>query len=577
MKEKIISNTSKFVFDKIVNYVEPKIRQTFENRVIEYTTSNAKSFSYIKTILHKDSVNLSLIYHPLKIYHKNNDQKSEINNFKNFINKHNKVSLIASGGSGKTTFIKHFYIECVTENYKIPVLFNFRDFNQFNIKGSIKDKNISENYIFRAFTKHLIFNKVGIDSATLEKFFDSGEFIFFLDGYDELDNEIKNIITKDFRDFVNRFGNNKFIITTRPYTSANYLEDFDNIYLSGLDNSDEIKSFIKKQLYNNQEFANVIIKTLESKSSTKYSEILSNPLFLILFINSFESYPKIPPKKTQFYWQVFDALFEKHETFSKTGYRRPKLSKIDRETFEKVLNMFSYMSYFQEIFSFTEFQFESIIRAVRAHYRLKLNAVDFLTDLKISVSILVEDGNILSFIHRSIQEYFAARFLNELSENDKADFLVRLAKTQNKSKNGHTFLIELISELHPYEFKKYYIRNHIEEFYNNKEYYLTEHTTIKGYDKVFDSFENFKLILSYSPEFKKIFNNFMKSHNFMNENINIIISANTKKKLKLAQEILTLYENKNKFYIEMSKFIKAIDDSNKPLIDFAFKTFNTNY
>jgi len=300
MRDKLTEQSIQFSFIKIANFLEPRIRQPLENKILEYITSTASHFSLIKTILHKDNVNLSQIYLPLKIKHRNNDNVTLISNFKEFLEKHRNISLIASGGSGKTTFIRNFYIECVKEGYKIPIIFNFRDFNQFPISKLIKDKNISENYIFIAFTQHLIFNKIGIDSATVERMFDSGEFIFFLDGYDELDNNIKTSITKDFQDFVVRFNQNKFIITSRPYTSANYLENFDNVYLSGLEDFEEIENFIYKQLYNNSDFAKSIITTLKQKSSNKYLEVLSNPLFLILFINSFESYPKIPPKKLYF-------------------------------------------------------------------------------------------------------------------------------------------------------------------------------------------------------------------------------------------------------------------------------------
>lgn len=577
MKDHISKEVSKYSISKFFEFLEPVIRQTVENKIIEYITSNVSSFSLIKTILHKDNVNLSQVYFPLKLRFKNNDGNIIIENFKEFLIKHKNISLIASGGAGKTTFIKNFYIQCVKEGFKIPVIFNFRDFNQFEVRKVIKDKNISENYVFIAFTQHLIFNKVGISANSIEKMFDSGEFVFFLDGYDELDTEIKSIITKDFQDFVNRFNNNRFIITTRPFTSANYLDNFDNLYLSGLEDFEDIKSFIYKQLYNNTGFAESIVNTLEQRSNRKYLEILNNPLFLILFINSFESYPSLPPKKTQFYWQVFDALYEKHETFSKIGYRRPKLSNLDRDQFEKVLNTFSFITYFEELFSFTELQYETIILQVRDSYKYRLNPTKFLEDLKISISLMIEDGKYLLFIHRSIQEYFAARYIGVLSEQDKAEFFQNLAKDQISKKGNHTFLIELLSELYPYEFKKYYIEAHIEMFYESKEYFLTKHENIKGYDKVFDSFENFKMILSFSKEFQKIYSDFIRNNHFIGENINIIIASKNKKQLKLAEEIIILHDNKNLFYKKIQSFLKTLNDSNKPILRFAFRKHQNNH
>ncbi|MXS69745.1 hypothetical protein GSF70_00775 [Flavobacteriaceae bacterium W22] len=567
MEEKLIIESSKLLLEKISKFAGPKISQFSNNKILEYLVENAKNFSTVRTILHKDSVNLSDIYFPLDFTFRN----SIIHDFNSFIIDRNKISIVATGGAGKTTFIKHFYIECVIKNYKIPIIFNFRDFNNYEIKKVVKDKKIIENYVFIAFTEHLIFNKVGIDENIIEKMFDSGEFIFFLDGYDELDVNKKSVITKDFMDFVAKFNKNKFVISTRPYTSATQLDGFDNIYLNGLADLDQIEVFVRKQLFDNQNFADEIIKTLNNKTSLKYIELLSNPLFLILFINSFESYPKIPPKKTQFYWQVFDALFEKHETFSKRGYRRPKLSKLDRENFEYVLSSFCLASYFQNLFSFTALEFEHILKDVSNNIDKKINISNFLEDLKVSISILVEDGNILSFIHRSIQEYFVARHLSNLSEAEKDSFFNILAEKQNERNGQHTFLIELISELYPYEFKKYYIKHHIIEFYHNKNYYLKQHKLQRDYEKVYSDFENFKLILSYSNDFTKPFQDFIKNNNVKNSNINLLIAAKTKKQTKIAQEILILAENKRSFFLIIDDYITKLDNSNKPLIDYAFK------
>lgn len=567
MEEKLIIESTKVLLSKISSYIEPKFKQFKDNKILEYIVETAKNFSTVRTILHKDNVNLSEIYLPLDFTYKN----SIINDFKGFIGENNKVSIIANGGSGKTTFIKHFYIQCVLDNYKIPIIFNFRDFNNFEIKKTVKDKKITENYVFIAFTEHLIFNKIGFDDKIAEKMFDSGEFIFFLDGYDELDTNKKAVITKDFTDFVSRFNKNKFIISTRPYTSATHLDGFENIHLNGLTDLSQIEIFVKKQLLDNEEFSTEIIKTLKTRNSSKYIELLSNPLFLILFINSFESYPKIPPKKTQFYYHVFDALFEKHETFSKRGYRRPKLSNLDRESFEFVLSSFCLASYFQNMFNFTQLEFENILKEISKGLDKKINVTNYLEDLKVSISILVEDGNILSFIHRSIQEYFVVRHLSNLSELDKNNFFKILAKKQNERNGQHTFLIELISELYPYEFKKYYIKHHIKEFYNSKSYYLQEQQLRNKYENLYADFENFKLILSYTNEFVKPYKDFIQNHHFSNNNINILIGSKTQKQKKIAEEILILSENKNEFFQVIDEFIDKLDNSNKPLIEYAFK------
>ncbi len=564
--EEYFKNSTKLI-SGIGNYIKPYLEQISENRIIEHIVDNAVNFSLLKTILHKDNVKLKDIYLPLDLMHKN----SKIDDFREFLESNNKVTIIATGGAGKTTFIKHFYIECVAEEFKIPIIFNFRDFNNIEIRKKSVKRKITDNYVFIEFVNALLFNKVGVKEKSIQEMFESGKFIFFLDGFDELNSNKKSVIIKDFLDFIKRFNNNKFVITTRPYTSATLFDGFENITLNGLANFEQIENFIKKQLFNNEEYANDIIKVIRNKKNEKYLELLSNPLFLILFINSFESYPKIPPKKTQFYWQVFDALFEKHENFSKRGYQRPKLSKLSKEDFEYILSSFSLLSYFNNLFNFNYSQFEEILREIIKDSKFNFNISNFLEDLKITIPLIVEDGNNLSFIHRSIQEYFTAKYLSMLNEYEKKDFLKELASKQNKRNNQHTFLIELISELYPYEFKKYYIKFHIEEFYTSKNYYLNKHKKQSDYLKLYSEFDNFKEILSFSSEFIKMYNNFISINNFRNNNINILIEAKTNKNKKLAQEILILNENRNEFFELIDNFINQLDNTNKKLIDIAFK------
>lgn len=577
MPEKTSFEIAKYSLEKLNQYLGPKFNQIIGNRIIEYIAENAKKFSYIKTILHKENVLLKNIYFSLKMKNASNKNlEIEASNFDKFLDTHNKVTIIASGGSGKTTFIRKFYIECVIKSYKIPILFNFRDFNDIEISKKSKKKKISENNIFIAFTDHLIFNKIGSNIQILEKMFDSGEFVIFLDGYDELDNEIKNIITKDFADFITRFPTNKYVLTTRPFTTATNLEDFTNIYLSGLEEFDEVELFIKKQLFDNEELATAIVETLKLEVNERYLDILSNPLFLILFMNSYESYPKIPPKKSQFYWQVFDALFEKHETFSKSGYRRPKLSNIEREKFEFVLSSFSFISYFQNLFNFTHLQFETIIRDVIKNYKISLNPEFFLEDLKVALSLVIEDGNLLSFIHRSIQEYFAARYLHNLSEEDKKKFLIKIANKQCLE-GSHSFLLELISELYPYAFKKFYVKEHIDQFFKHNNSKFNNNLSLKKLEgrlqDVIDIFKNFKKILFYSEELVVIYNQFIRENSFNStDDINLIITAKNVEDGQIATEILILQDNRIKFFDAIDNFIISIDNSNMPLINFAFKS-----
>ena len=569
MEEKHIAQGAQYILNSLKDYLVPEIQQLVSSRILELITANAGSFGSTKTILHRETVALEDIYYPLPLIHKTYDKAKKVDNFIQFTEQNKRISIIASGGSGKTTFLKYFYIECVKKQYKIPIIINFRDFNNVNVSKQSNDKNITENHVYISINQYLLFNKVSSNVDILEKMLNSGKFIFIMDGYDELDERIKTVITRDFVEFTRRFTKNVYIISTRPYTYAQSLEGFENIYLKGLESSEDIAGFIHKQLYNNTKQAEKVVETLLKSEGSKYLELVSNPLFLILFLNSFESYPKIPPKKTTFYFQVFNALYERHEFVSKMGFTRNKLSKLGRDDFERLIAAFSFDTYFQGNYSFTEDFFRTRLSEVIGIEKLRVSSSKFLEDLKVTVPIIIEDGIYLMFIHRSIQEYFCCRFLTTFSEKGKNDFLKMVAKDQNGKRNDHTFLLELISEMYPYEFKKFYIRHHIEEFYENRSHYFQEYDSIEGYEGVFNSFENFRLILSYSKEFEKEYLTFIKDNSFINENINIFIAAKTQKQNRLANEILVLFENKKKFYDLIKIYVGGVDQKSNDYLRIA--------
>ena len=56
----------------------------------------------------------------------------------------------------------------------------------------------------------------------------SGDFIFFLDGYDEIISTKKQQITKDIDDLVKRYNRNNYMLTSRPFTDIEMLPLFYN-------------------------------------------------------------------------------------------------------------------------------------------------------------------------------------------------------------------------------------------------------------------------------------------------------------------------------------------------------------
>ena len=90
------------------------------------------------------------------------------------------------------------------------------------------------------------FHELGKSDRIIERLLESGKFLFFLDGYDEVSSSIKEKLTKDIDEFVKRFNDNYYLLTSRPFADIELLPLFHNYKIADL-SDDEIVKFINKQ------------------------------------------------------------------------------------------------------------------------------------------------------------------------------------------------------------------------------------------------------------------------------------------------------------------------------------------
>ena len=117
---------------------------------------------------------------------------------------------------GKSTLIKHLFLSSIIEKFAIPILIELRYLNDF--LTSIED-----------FIKENIFeNKLSHSNGILNRLLKKGKFVFFLDGFDEIESNIKSQTIKELNTFINKYGKNKFVLTSRPFTNIEFLPLFHN-------------------------------------------------------------------------------------------------------------------------------------------------------------------------------------------------------------------------------------------------------------------------------------------------------------------------------------------------------------
>lgn len=398
----------------------------FEFGLEQYLYSQLKKYYYTNTFLHRgEQVKFYDIYHPIKATYK--ELITDFEDIESIFENYSKIIISGSAGSGKTTLIKHLFLQSIKNRVRIPILIELRHLNDYD--GSIE----------KLITDKILNNSIKPNATILKRALRSGKFIFLLDGYDEIFSNKKNEINRHLEEFIDQYSKNIFFISTRPGSGIEVFSRFNTFKVNKLDD-DDVVSFVDKVVQNeerNKRIKDVIVLP----DNNSYLEFLRNPLLLSMFILSFENHPEIPQKKNAFYRNVFDTLYSKHDGITKNSFPREKLTKLQREDFETILSRFAFVSSVQGDYMFTEELLVDIIEKIKKNFDKDFDTKDLIYDLYTTISILVLDGFEYYFPHRSMQEYFTALFISKLPPNKKADAYKKLFNVLKESTNDKSFTL----------------------------------------------------------------------------------------------------------------------------------------
>lgn len=445
---KTLIDESKLVFDELYDTSYDKIKQFIGRDIKNYLTKQKDKYSHIKTLLRGNTpVYLYDVYFPAKLMHENSIVNTTSCN--TLFNSFNYITIIGDGGSGKSTLVKHLFLNSIVEKSKIPILVELRYLNE--------DSDELETYIKKTISQ----NKLATNEDILEKLLEKGKFTLFLDGFDEVDDKTKKILVKQIMDFVNKYTNNYYLLTSRPYSNIENLPLFTNLKMKdlSLDNG-EIKGFVYKQLGSEKELAEKAYKSIELGDTKYIQSFLKNPLLLSLYLLTFQNNASIPDRKYIFYRRVINALFSEHDSKTKLGYVREKLCGLDQEKFEMILKSFSFLSYFENEFSFNRDYVNLKLKLIKEKREIQFDNNKFITDLKSAISLWVDDDGLISFTHRSLQEYFTALFITELKDEENTRVYQKIITKFEQAKSAHIRevenLLQLLLEMDEYNYYKHF-------------------------------------------------------------------------------------------------------------------------
>ncbi len=430
-----ITNTLKVINDEWKNLLDIGI--------YEYLQSQTEKYYFTNTFLHRnEKVRFRDIYYPITV--KYNHLETKIEKLDELFDEYKNITLIGVAGSGKSTVVKHLFLSALEQNYKVPILIELRHLNDY--KGNIKS----------LITEKILNSRIKPTKGILQRALKSGKFLFLLDGYDEIFSDKKQEVNSQIESFVDSYSQNNFVITTRPGSGIERFPRFHDFKVQSL-SKDDVSKFIDK-LVTNEERKKRILRIVEDPKNDNYSEYLNNPLLLSMFILAFESHPEIPSRKSSFYRNVFDTLYSKHDGITKNSFPREKLTKLQRDQFEKVLSTFSYLSLLEGRYAYTHEYLSDKLSVSRKSVPTECDVEDLIYDLRTSISVLLKDGFEYKFPHRSLQEYFTALFISKLPSNKKSKAYKNVLAILKESSSDYSFTFwNLCKELDEVAFTKNFL------------------------------------------------------------------------------------------------------------------------
>lgn len=446
-KQELITQVATNLVEDAIRGAWDKVKKLFKDidakESIKYQTAYE---NYLRNTSYKNSKIKTIIYRrvPKDLYSfyvcigvKFDGKTYSTEKITNLFELGNKVIITGTGGVGKSILFKHLFLNTIKETEFIPVSIELRSLNILEIK------DIS---LYESIYNNLCDNGFELSEEYFEYSMKEGGYIIFFDGYDEVNRDKLDKITSEIKSLSEKYNNNLFYLSSRPSEEFIGWNDFCEVETLPL-NKQQALSMIKKIDFD-EKAKEIFYKELEEHLYDDYKSFASNPLLLNIMLLTFQKHASIPERLNDFYEEAFVTLFNVHDA-TKDSYVRDIRSGLGCEDFKQVFAYLCFKSYFNGEFEFSQSRLRYYLQQAKEKLnRIKFSVEDVEEDLTLSVCMLVKEGLMYRFAHRSFQEYFAAWYTCKITDDIQAKLLSSWIKESDSVLSDSYFqmLFDLQSE-----------------------------------------------------------------------------------------------------------------------------------
>lgn len=198
---------------KAYSWVRDEAKLRLEATFSKYLEKSANQIGRARTFLSSDEpAYLYNIYVPLRL--RCDGQEPIVASITKLKKRGSCHIVLGSGGSGKSTMMRHLFLDAIFRSTGIPICVDLRDLNESSQSlQSLLLENVHEY-------------DLDLDEEFLAKAFARGSFVFLLDGFDEVEPTSRSKVEKEIRSLAKRYEKNIFVVSSRPDSSLNAWSSF---------------------------------------------------------------------------------------------------------------------------------------------------------------------------------------------------------------------------------------------------------------------------------------------------------------------------------------------------------------
>jgi hypothetical protein len=289
-----------------------------------------------------------------------------------------------------------------------------------------------------------------MDEDLFRLFSNEGKILLFLDGFDEVKEELRESLITEIEDLIRRHSALRIIITSRPnsgISNSTFLRVFQLCPLADKDYEQVIK-----RMGQDEKTSEIIINGIRNDAA-QLSKLLTTPLMVALLMVRYRNDQSLPQNDVAFYDSLFTLLLQRHDR-AKAGYIRTKKCGEGDSALQNFFNALCFVTRKSDESSFSKSSLRKYSEESLKLMHINCDPNKILADIIEITCLIITDGDEYRFIHKNVQEYHSALFIKEQPDESAQQFYKAMSSHWKKWQQELHFL-ELI-DLHRF-FKYFHI------------------------------------------------------------------------------------------------------------------------